>query len=108
MEFGRSPSFKKRKRSKLGLLPLVALIFYEVSGGPFGTEVGHLKASLGCLAPYRVASLPFYRACCLSSLFSPMWSLAGLLGTGQLFVAFCCQIVECYIVPAIEERPNVI
>lgn len=30
---------KKAKRSKLGLLPLVALIFYEVSGGPFGTEV---------------------------------------------------------------------
>ena len=40
MEIGRSPSFRKRKRSKLGLLPLVALIFYEVSGGPFGTEVG--------------------------------------------------------------------
>ncbi len=39
MELGRAPSFKKRKRSKLGLLPLVALIFYEVSGGPFGTEV---------------------------------------------------------------------
>ena len=39
MELGRSPSFRKRKRSKLGLLPLVALIFYEVSGGPFGTEV---------------------------------------------------------------------
>ena len=34
MELGRTPSFKKRKRSKLGLLPLVALIFYEVSGGP--------------------------------------------------------------------------
>ena len=39
MEIARAPSFKKRKRSKLGLLPLVALIFYEVSGGPFGTEV---------------------------------------------------------------------
>jgi hypothetical protein len=36
---GRSTSYKERKRSKLGLLPLVALIFYEVSGGPFGTEV---------------------------------------------------------------------
>ena len=30
---------KKAPRGKLGLLPLVALIFYEVSGGPFGTEV---------------------------------------------------------------------
>jgi len=29
---------KKAPRGKLGLLPLVALIFYEVSGGPFGTE----------------------------------------------------------------------
>jgi hypothetical protein len=29
---------KKAPSGKLGLLPLVALIFYEVSGGPFGTE----------------------------------------------------------------------
>ena len=48
MELGRAPSFKKRKRSKLGLLPLVALIFYEVSGGPFGTEVGLLRSLYGC------------------------------------------------------------
>ena len=48
MEFGRAPSFKKKRRSKLGLLPLVALIFYEVSGGPFGTEVGPTILSHGC------------------------------------------------------------
>ncbi len=47
MELGRAPSFKKRKRSKLGLLPLVALIFYEVSGGPFGTEVGIFTSLYG-------------------------------------------------------------
>ena len=47
MELGRTPSFKKRKRSKLGLLPLVALIFYEVSGGPFGTEVRPLTSTHG-------------------------------------------------------------
>lgn len=30
----------RRKHTKpLSLLPLVALIFYDVSGGPFGTEV---------------------------------------------------------------------
>lgn len=40
VELGRAESgFKPPPRAKLGLLPLVALIFYEVSGGPFGTEV---------------------------------------------------------------------
>lgn len=38
LEAGAAPG-KLRARAKLGLLPLVALIFYEVSGGPFGTEV---------------------------------------------------------------------
>ncbi len=28
------------QRRPLSLLPLIALIFFEVSGGPFGTEVG--------------------------------------------------------------------
>ena len=32
---------RRHKRAKpLGLLPLVALCFYDVSGGPFGIEVG--------------------------------------------------------------------
>lgn len=69
MELGRSPSFKKRKRSKLGLLPLVALIFYEVSGGPFGTEVGLIckgilaspdccSACVQCIANHATKSSP--------------------------------------------------
>jgi hypothetical protein len=37
LEDGGGPG-KRPARAKLGLLPLVALIFYEVSGGPFGTE----------------------------------------------------------------------
>ena len=42
---------KKAKRSKLGLLPLVALIFYEVSGGPFGTEVRQRLRAVCRLTP---------------------------------------------------------
>lgn len=32
-------SITKKRLKPLSLLPLVALIFYDVSGGPFGTEV---------------------------------------------------------------------
>ncbi len=39
IENGEENPLKRHKRVKLGLLPLVALVFYEVSGGPFGTEV---------------------------------------------------------------------
>lgn len=39
IESGEENPLKRHKRVKLGLLPLVALVFYEVSGGPFGTEV---------------------------------------------------------------------
>ncbi|CAK0783918.1 hypothetical protein CVIRNUC_007118 [Coccomyxa viridis] len=75
MEIARAPSFKNRKRSKLGLLPLVALIFYEVSGGPFGTEdavtsAGPLLALIGFVV------LPF------------VWSLPEALVTAELATAF--------------------
>ena len=33
---------RKKHIKPLSLLPLVALIFYDVSGGPFGTEVTFL------------------------------------------------------------------
>lgn len=39
----------KHKRP-LTFLPLVALIFYEVSGGPFGTEVRACRAGSGRFA----------------------------------------------------------
>ncbi len=35
---GSSGALQKSKRP-LTLLPLIAILFYEVSGGPFGTEV---------------------------------------------------------------------
>ena len=38
----RDPVERVRRLKPLSLLPLVALIFYDVSGGPFGIEVGGL------------------------------------------------------------------
>jgi hypothetical protein len=38
-ECRRSQALQSRKAKPLTLLPLVALIFYDVSGGPFGIEV---------------------------------------------------------------------
>lgn len=34
------PVERVRRLKPLTLLPLVALVFYDVSGGPFGIEVG--------------------------------------------------------------------
>ena len=46
------------KRAKpLTLLPLVALIFYDVSGGPFGIEVSH-QSLLQPPAPSRTHPYP--------------------------------------------------
>ncbi|EIE19872.1 amino acid transporter [Coccomyxa subellipsoidea C-169] len=75
VEIGRQDSAKRQPRTKLGLLPLVALIFYEVSGGPFGTEdavtsAGPLIALLGFLI------LPF------------VWSVPEALVTAELATAF--------------------
>lgn len=53
IELGRQNSAKRQPRTKLGLLPLVALIFYEVSGGPFGTEVTDYIVHWGCFAKRR-------------------------------------------------------
>jgi hypothetical protein len=38
-EMGRTDGLPSPARKPLKLLPLVMLIFFEVSGGPFGTEV---------------------------------------------------------------------
>ena len=54
---------KKAKRSKLGLLPLVALIFYEVSGGPFGTEVRPRPQTACRLAPALLSPLCAWLIC---------------------------------------------
>ncbi len=57
----------------LTLLPLVALIFYDVSGGPFGIEVRLptlliSSAAKGLALPYAAAGAPrdhMSSACCL-------------------------------------------
>eukprot|EP00249_Psilotum_nudum_P001046 c13327_g1_i1 orf=177-341(+) len=35
---GEENTLIRKNRSRLSFLPLVAVIFYEVSGGPFGVE----------------------------------------------------------------------
>jgi hypothetical protein len=62
-------SLRPHRHRVLGLLPLVALIFYEVSGGPFGIEVitlapnsqpfatAHTHPLLGCASLLVGASL---------------------------------------------------
>ncbi|KAK8942697.1 putative polyamine transporter [Platanthera zijinensis] len=63
-------------RPKLTVVPLIALIFFDVSGGPFGVEDsvcaggGHLLSLLGFL------------------LFPLLWSLPEALITAQLATLF--------------------
>jgi hypothetical protein len=60
----------KKHHKPLSLLPLVALIFYDVSGGPFGIEVPPTLASL-CLT-FR-------------------WQPCALNDRGGSLVAACCM-----------------
>ena len=59
-----------RRLKPLSLLPLVALIFYDVSGGPFGIEVPGRLAGARC-APLR----PVAQACMLQAM--PLVEPAG-------------------------------
>ncbi|KAH7299820.1 hypothetical protein KP509_24G031200 [Ceratopteris richardii] len=63
------------KARKLSILPLVALIFYEVSGGPFGIE-DTVKAGGPLLAITGFALFPF------------IWSIPEALVTAELVTAF--------------------
>lgn len=63
VELGESSSPKLDKYQKVSVIPLVFLIFYEVSGGPFGVEdsvqaAGPLLALLGFLIVPFVWSVP--------------------------------------------------
>lgn len=60
---------------KLSMLPLVALIFYEVSGGPFGVE-DSVKAGGPLLALIGFTAFPF------------LWSIPEALVTAELATAF--------------------
>eukprot|EP00873_Tetraselmis_striata_P018488 jgi/Tetstr1/438752/TSEL_027261.t1 len=68
-------SERPHRHRVLGLLPLVALIFYEVSGGPFGIEDA-VSAGGPLLAILGFAILPF------------VWSLPEALITAELATAF--------------------
>ncbi|XP_070018933.1 probable polyamine transporter At3g19553 [Nicotiana sylvestris] len=65
-----------KKNPKLTLLPLIALIFYEVSGGPFGVE-DSVKAGGGPL----LALLGFV-------IFALIWSIPEALITAELATSF--------------------
>lgn len=70
-----SDPHKKKDGPKLGLLPLVALIFYEVSGGPFGVE-DSVQAGGPLLAIIGFLVFPF------------IWSIPEALITAELATAF--------------------
>ncbi|XP_076922237.1 putative polyamine transporter At3g19553 [Bidens hawaiensis] len=67
---------EKSSNPKLSLLPLIALIFYEVSGGPFGVE-DSVKAGGGAL----LSLLGFL-------IFPIFWSIPEALVTAELATSF--------------------
>ncbi|CAN6352137.1 unnamed protein product [Urochloa humidicola] len=70
------PAAPARPRPKLTVLPLIALIFYDVSGGPFGIE-DSVRSGGGALLPI------------LGFLVLPvLWSLPEALVTAELASAF--------------------
>ncbi|XP_078430366.1 amino acid permease family protein [Wolffia australiana] len=73
---GGGESSHGKDRPKLGLLPLIALIFYDVSGGPFGVE-----DSVGAGGGPLLAILGFL-------LFPLVWSIPEALITAELATAF--------------------
>ncbi|XP_051138480.1 probable polyamine transporter At3g19553 isoform X1 [Andrographis paniculata] len=71
-----SSGHQPKPTAKLTILPLIALIFYEVSGGPFGVE-DSVKAGGGPLLPL------------LGFLIFPLfWSIPEALITAELATAF--------------------
>uniref|UniRef100_A0A0D9Y0V3 Polyamine transporter PUT1 n=1 Tax=Leersia perrieri TaxID=77586 RepID=A0A0D9Y0V3_9ORYZ len=73
---GATPSPAPPRRRPLTVLPLIALIFYDVSGGPFGIE-DSVRAGGGALLPI------------LGFLILPiLWSLPEALVTAELASAF--------------------
>ncbi|KAI5075333.1 hypothetical protein GOP47_0009409 [Adiantum capillus-veneris] len=72
---GRPDASFQGEFPKLSMLPLVALIFYEVSGGPFGVE-DSVKAGGPLLALLGFLVFPF------------LWSIPEALVTAELATAF--------------------
>uniref|UniRef100_A0A7N0TMI3 Uncharacterized protein n=1 Tax=Kalanchoe fedtschenkoi TaxID=63787 RepID=A0A7N0TMI3_KALFE len=76
IEIQRQPKSPANPNPKLTVLPLVALIFYEVSGGPFGVE-DSVRAGGGPL----LALLGFL-------IFPLLWSVPEALITAELATSF--------------------
>lgn len=72
----RLAAFRRKGPAEISLLPLVALIFFEVSGGPFGTEDAVSAGGGPLLALLGFAILPL------------VWSVPEALVTAELSTAF--------------------
>ncbi|KAI3755455.1 hypothetical protein L1987_55256 [Smallanthus sonchifolius] len=72
----KNPILNNKSNPKLTLLPLIALIFYEVSGGPFGVE-DSVKSGGGAL----LSLLGFL-------IFPLFWSIPEALVTAELATSF--------------------
>ncbi len=62
---GSARGSRSKTTKPLTLLPLVALIFYDVSGGPFGIEVTTTLLHLPCAPAHRLVSLSPRRVTCM-------------------------------------------
>jgi len=69
---------RKTKIKPLSLLPLIALIFYDVSGGPFGTEVPCL-----CSSCNSVQFLQLQNVACSIQTFRGQFCIAGRCQCGR-------------------------
>ena len=54
-----------RRLKPLSLLPLVALIFYDVSGGPFGIEVRALHCTIIDVTAHEGRAHVLFSRCCV-------------------------------------------
>ncbi|KAL3347276.1 hypothetical protein AABB24_021118, partial [Solanum stoloniferum] len=77
-----------KNSKKLALIPLIFIIFFEVSGGPYGAE-----AAIGAAGPL-LAVLGFL-------IFPFIWSVPEALVTAELATTFPAGIVTCisYVLP---------
>lgn len=113
-----SSATKSPSRPRLSVLPLIALIFYDVSGGPFGVEDsvraggGPLLALLGFIVLPIFWSLPEALITAelaasfpenggyviwISSAFGPFWGFQVYIDF-YLTIIFLMQFRMCYLV----------
>ena len=77
-----------RRHGEIGFLPLVAILFFNVSGGPYGLEdaVGSLawRVGGGATGMWLVAGLP--ALCCLLAMATAGWAntVVGVLAAPRI------------------------